>query len=194
MNKKILIAITLIAVVMMTIPVVAPVMAKRPKLPYSMGIITVEQVEPSTEWVSGEKIVHGRGGITEYAMFAVPWGDGTSLTSGIMNYNMETLNGGGLGKTVDTYADGTIEGTINWRWTGAGLFVYGGPTFTIDGVTVEAGDMFGGLQLSGIAVKHGTSGVLEGLQMRGTFVGVVIMNGPLALVGKMLSWETGTYW
>jgi hypothetical protein len=104
------------------------------------------------------------------------------------------VSGQGIGHTVDTYDTGTFEGIINIKITGFGAYIYEGPNFTYDGVTVQAGDTFGGLLLSAIAVKHGTSGELDGLQMRGTWTAVLVRSGPPQLLGKSILYETGIYW
>lgn len=200
MNKKILIPVIAFSMLLL---MVAPIMAGRTKTPYTLGLVGWS-VDPGTWVLRANKIMHNRGGTGAQNIYGSPWGDGTSESTGIQNNNIIDITGSGMGHVVDTYATGTIEGILNYKITGLGLYTYEGPAFTYEGVNVEAGDTFFGFLFSGIVVKHGTSGELEGLQTRGTFMGVQLIDtseipfpvptNPTELIGKNLVYETGTYW
>jgi len=202
MNRKVLVVVLALAVVLLTTPFVGSTFAKRTKTPYEMGLVGWV-VDPGTPFVSADKIVHDRGSTGAQNLYGTPWGDGTAASTGIMNLNMMDGTGSGMGHVVDTYTAGTFEGIMNYKVNGMGMYTYNGPTIIYEGLTVEAGDMFFGTLFSGFIVKHGTSGSLDGLQMRGTMMGVSVIDtteitevppNPDVLFGKNLVWETGVYW
>jgi hypothetical protein len=95
------------------------------------------------------------------------------------NLDLSTYTGNMIAHTVDTFADGTMEGIIVAKFTGIKAFTYNGPTFSFDlgnGFvgTVTNGRTYTGLTYEGIGVKHGVSGELDGIQLKEEFFGANI--------------------
>ncbi|MEJ2241261.1 MAG: hypothetical protein P8Y18_03855 [Candidatus Bathyarchaeota archaeon] len=197
MNKKTFV-IHVLALSMLLL-FVSPIMASRTRNTYTLALVGWTEV-PGSDKLSANKIMHTRGGIGNQIIYGSPWGDGTAESIGVMNFNIIYFTGTGLEHAIDSFTAGTFEGLVNYKITGFGIFTYDGPTFTYEGVEVEAGDQFSGILFSGIVVKHGTSGDLDGLQLRGNMYGVAVADipdvwvNPPELVDNNLVYETGYYW
>jgi len=199
MNRKIPIAVMLFLAMIVLLSTVGLAIAEQPKLTYTMGGLGGFTIDPGEVFVSADKIEHLRNKIGMTYVYGTPWGNG--ITQKTVNHNMDMsqipdeISGSGIEHSVDTYDDGTVlEGLITFKVTGIGLYIYEGPTFEFAGVTVQAGDMFGGVLASGTSVKHGVNGNSESIQVRGEWTSVKIFAGPPALIGKGIICETGTYW
>ena len=199
MKMKIPVAVVMVFTMMVVLLAVGPVVAKQPKLTYTMGGIGGLTIDPGKVFVSADKIEHVRNKIAVTYVYGTPWGNGITRKS--VNHNIDisqvpdAISGSGLEHTVDTYEDGTVlEGLVKFEVTGIGSYTYEGPTFEFEGVTIQAGDMFGGVLASGTSVKHGTTGNSESIQVRGEWTSVKIFAGPPVLIGKGIIFETGTYW
>ena len=197
LNRKALaIALALVIVAILVTPLIGTTLARNTKSTYTIGVVGTPG--PADKVFDTGDIRHTKGGTGTQIVYGTPWGDGTAQTSKqISNMNLVDFTGKGVAHTKDTYPAGTIEGIINFELPGIGLYVYQGPTFTYDTLTVKAGDTFIGILMSGIAVKTGNSGDLNGVQMRGDFSGVILLPGvgnPSVLEGKNLVRETGVYW
>ena len=197
MNRKTFV-IPILALFML-LSFVSPIMAGRTRNTYTLGLVGWIEV-PGSEKLCANKIIHAKGGIGNQIIYGSPWGDGTAVSIGVMNLNIIAFTGTGIESAIDSYTTGTFEGLVNYKITGFGIFTYDGPTFTYFGVEVEAGDQFSGILFSGNVVKHGTSGELDGLQLKGNMYGVAVTDipdfwtNPPELVDKNLVYETGYYW
>jgi hypothetical protein len=196
-NGRISVSAMLVLAMLIILSAVAPAVTAKPKLGYTSGSVGVP-ASTGREWTSDDGIMHARDAKVNHYYYGAPWGYGTGESIGVWNLNVNDWTGNGISHAVDTYAGGTIEGITNYQYIGFGDFIYAGPTFTYDGVTVSPGDKFRGLLLSGIGVKHGTSGALEGLQIRSTFTAVsirVVYNPQqVPLLDKSVSTSAVTYW
>lgn len=200
MNRKILFTIMLFVTTLTPLLAVAPAMAMQPELTYAMGAVgNPGAIDPGEVFVSANGIQHTQNQIGVSYVYGTPWGNGICEKSVNSNIDLsqvpDDISGSGIEHTVGTYDDGTvIEGLVTFKLTGIGPYIYQGPTFEFEGVTVKAGDAFIGVLSSGTSVKHGVNGNSEGIQVRGEWTGVRVIVGPPALVDKGIIYETGTYW
>jgi len=196
MKKKMLGAfISLLALAILA----APVYASPPTTGIYTQAIVDHTIDPGEEFQTGD-ILHTRGGISEDYNYGGPLGNSISslgVANGVLN--LVSLTGTSVGHGVATYAAGTVERTLNVKYTGIGLYVYLGPSFTFTlgevTATVTTGDRFGGVLYDFMAVKHGTDD-LAGFTSKGTGSGVAIyavIVGDPDMVGMTINLETGTY-
>lgn len=190
-------AVAFLSLVLLIVVFAVPAMAAPPTMgTFKQGIVQVG-LSPGEEFVTGD-ILHRRDMTSASYLYGAPWGNTLPETGSIgttFKLNLVTYTGMSIGKTFDTYATGTVEGTINNKFAGPGAYVYNGPTFTFSlpgrtGTVIE-GATYGGLLFTGFGVKRGVSGDLKGLQTMETYTGVSIMGGPLA--GVTLVDNTVTY-
>jgi hypothetical protein len=177
----------------------APVYAGPPTKGTYTQVIVDHTIDPGEEFQTGD-VLHTRGGISEDYNYGGPLGNSISslgISNGVLN--LVSLIGTSVGHGVATYAAGTVERTLNVKFTGTGGYVYLGPTFTFTlgevTATVTTGDIFGGVLYDFMAVKHGT-GDLAGFTSEGIGSGVaiyVVIVGDPNMVGMTVSLETGTY-
>jgi hypothetical protein len=179
----------------------APVMA----VPATKGtytqVILSQVVFDGDNFMTGD-IVHMRNKVGEGYAYAVSFPLGNSLftsDTGGGQLNLASLTGNYIANTVDTYAAGTLEGTINIKFTSGGVYLYTGPTFTFttNGVTgtLTTGDIFGGLLYEIMIAKHGI-GDLAGFTLKGESSGIsiqAVIKGDPTLMGMNVDIETGTY-
>jgi len=151
---------------------------------FTQGIAQVN-TSPGTQWMTGN-ILHMKGGTSISYVYGSPWGNSLSGSGTTTYFKLDTvsLTGRTVSTVVDTYAKGTVLGTIFANLNGAGPYTYLGPTFTftLDGKTgtINQGAIYIGGLISGFAIKHGVNGDLKGLNTMETFTGVNIQVGPLA--------------
>jgi hypothetical protein len=194
MNKKVVvIAVVLMAVAMLATPVMA---APPTRGTFLQGLVEVT-VTPGESFTTGD-IDHHRGATGATYLYGSPWGNSlpdSGSTTTTMQINTVTWTGRRIIKSYETYATGTVVGTVNAEILGFGLYTYMGPTFSFDlpGITgtITQGDTYLGLLVEGIGVKHGVSGDLKGLETKETYTGVSIVAGPLT--GVSLLDNTVTY-
>ena len=196
MKKKMLgVFVSLLALAIMA----APVYAGPPtKGTYTQATVD-HSIDPGEEFQTGD-VLHTMGGISEDYEYGGPLGNSISslgVANGVLN--LVSLTGTWVGHGVATYAAGTVERTLNIKYTGIGGYVYLGPTFTFTlgevTATVTTGDIFGGILYDFIAVKHGT-GDLAGFTSEGTGTGVaiyVVIVGDPNMVGMTVNLETVSY-
>jgi len=179
----------------MLLVIVPPALASQPKGVYIFGEIDIANTPP-TQIFSGPNIVHNRGGEFINYMFGAPWGDSITpgIVSGIGNINLATTSGTGLSKFVDSYPTGTMEGTTAWKITGAGAWIYEGPTMSAQDLTFTHGvTLLIGLQFEGNFVGHGT-GELDGIKWSGEYTGVVLVDPQTGNpTGVNVVWGPATY-
>lgn len=198
--KKVAVAVLAMALLIPMLLAV-PVMAAPPtKGTYTQVIIGLGVSAPK-EWLTGD-VLHAIGGVAEYYIRGAPFPLGNSISSSTTsNFELNTvsLTGNFLGHAVDNFAAGTVEGTLNAKFSGGGVYVYLGPTFTFTlgtkTATLTTGDVFGGLLYDVLVVKHGT-GDLAGFTIMGTSEGVsisAVLKGDPNMAGLSLDFETGTY-
>ncbi len=190
-----------IQMLLMLLSTTAPAFATPPQKGLYTQVIIDHTTVPGEDFATGD-VLHLRGMIGECYLYAVSFPLGNSISNsytGRGQLNLVSLTGSMIGHSLDAYAAGTVAGLLNIKFTGGGVYVYTGPTFTftLGGVTatLTTEDMFAGLLYEGFAVKHGT-GDLAGFTMEGTATGVTIMDvivGDPSLVGFGLSLETGRY-
>lgn len=199
MNRRILVATMLVMTTLMLPLAVAPTMAMQPKLTYSMGAVGLPgAIDSGKVFVSEDGIQHTKNQIGISYVYGMPWGNGICEKNVNSNIDLSQvpydISGSGIEHTVGIYDDGTVlEGLVNFKLTDIGPYVYQGPTFEFEGVTVEAGDVFIGVLSIGTSVKHGINGNSESIQVKGEWTGVRVVVGPPALIGKGIICETGTY-
>lgn len=179
----------------------APVMAVSATKGTYTQVILSQVVFNGDNFMTGD-IVHMRNKVGEGYAYAVSFPLGNSLfasDTGGGQLNLVSLTGNYLAHTLDTYTAGTLEGAINIKFTGGGVYVYTGPTFTftLNGVTgtLTTGDMFGGLLYEIMVVKHGV-GDLAGFTLNGESSGIsiqAVIIGDPTLMGMNVDVETGTY-
>jgi hypothetical protein len=196
MNRRVLgIAVILMAVAMLTTPVFA---APPLRGTFNQVVVQVGVTPPDKAFVS-DHINHESGSYSASYIYGAPWGDslpGTGGTQKTSMLNLETFTGMALIKTDSTYAAGTTTGTVNVKFNGFGMYTYMGDTFTFDlpglSGTIENGESYMGILFTGLAVKHGVSGDLKGLETTERGAGVMIFEeGPL--YGVIIFETTVTY-
>jgi hypothetical protein len=124
----------------------------------------------------------------------------SSLSTGYGTLNLTSLTGTEILQSVDTYAAGTVEGIVIAKFTGGGLYIYNGSTFTCTlagkKMTLTHGDKFGGLLWTATTIKQGTSASLAGFMTMGTSLGVFVTKvivGDPAVNNTDVALETGMY-
>jgi hypothetical protein len=139
-------------------------------------------------------ILHQKGGIANNWMFGTPWGDsltpGTTVTSSVIN--LATLKGNGVTKFSDSFPTGTMDGCTIWKATGAGPITYGGIDITSGPVKIAHGTPLGGLLFKGTFECRGT-GELEGIKVKGEYIGVGLANPDGTPTGINVVWGTAIY-
>jgi hypothetical protein len=198
--RKIFVSIMLILTMLMPLFTFAPAIAMQPKLTYTMGAVALPgAIDSGKVFVNPNGIQHTHSQVGISYVYGMPWGNGICEKSVNSNIDLsqipDEISGSGIEHTVGTYDDGTVlEGLVSFKLTGIGPYIYQGPTFEFEDVTVKAGDVFIGVLSTGTSVKHSINEDSEGIQVRGEWTGVRLVVGPPALVGKGIICETGTYW
>jgi hypothetical protein len=198
MNRKVL-SMVLAFALLMLFPAVAPVFAAPPtRGTFNQVVVQVGVTPPDKAFVT-DHINHESGSYSASYIYGAPWGNsiegtgGTQITSML---NLETFTGMALIKTDSTYAAGTTTGTVNVKFNGFGMYTYTGDTFTFDlpglSGTITNGESHIGILLTGLAVKHGVSGDLKGLEATERGAGVMIFEGG-PLDGVVIFETTVTY-
>jgi hypothetical protein len=182
---------------------VAPALASQPKQTYTIGLVG-QPVNPGRVISTPNGINHTSKSAGNQIVYGAPWGDGIAQTfKQTINMNTTDYTGQGIAHTEGRYDTGVIEGIINYELGGISPYVYQGPTFTYNTLTVQAGDTFVGILINGKAIKQGTTGELKNIQVRGDLAGVIVFpnipglppfGNPVELWGKNLVYETGVYW
>jgi len=179
---------------------VVPAFASAPpeKGTFTMGIIEFE-TDPGEQSLTGD-IIHIRNSVGEAGLTPLPWGNAISSIETIDSAqgNVTTGIGTATSKSMEVYEDGSVVlGSVHTNIEGPQLWTYDGPTFsfTLNGRTFEIthGATYFGLYTNIIAVKHGVSGSLKGLETKETAAGVIVLTPDLTPVGLTLGYATGTY-
>jgi hypothetical protein len=193
MKGKVVLALTL--AILMLLGFCAPASYSAPPQmgTFTMGVLEVT-ADPGEQFLTGN-IMHIRNSVGVSALSELPWGTATTSMETLISVqvNVTTGTGSATGKTLDVYPDGTVEGTDRTELTGPGFWVYAGPELTFNGRTIQTGDVFFGLGNNIMAVKHGVSGELKGLETMETATGVTELNPDLTPTGWAISYATGTY-
>ncbi len=189
-------AVVVIAfVLLMMSAVVSPVFASQPKTSYQWAEISIS-VNPGKQWTTDTSILHQRGSESNNWMFGLPWGntpvDAPGTVIADANFNLATLNGGGISKFSDSVPGGTLEGSTPWKVTGAGLVIYDGIDITGGPFPLAHDTPLGGLLFKGTFEAHGT-GDLGGIKVKGEYVGVSLSLPDGTPIGINVVWGTATY-
>jgi len=186
MNRRAILLSSL--AILMLFASIAPVFGCRER-EWERGTFTQGIVQFNTssgaQWMTGN-ILHAIGGSAISYVYGSPWGNSLSGSGTTVYFELDTVSliGRSVDTVVDTYAKGTVVGTIFNKINGAGPYTYFGPTFTfnLDGKTgtITQGATYVGGLISGFATKYGISGDLKGLRTIETYTGVNIKVGPLA--------------
>jgi hypothetical protein len=162
---------------------------------FKEGIVSHGVVEGKL-WDTGD-IRHCQDAVSIGYIYGTPWGNTLSCEYTLdWNIDLSKITGTAQAHTVDTYEEGTLEGTIRARFVGVGWYTYNGPTFSFvlgdRSGTFTSGTRYFGLIYEASAVKYGTSGALDGVLTRETATGLFfVLEGPYEGLG--ITESTVTY-
>lgn len=193
MKGKVVLALALAT--FMLLGLCAPASASPPP---EQGTFTMGSLEftadPGEQFLTGN-IQHIRNIVGVAVLSELPWGNAISATElvKISQVNITTGVGSAVSKTVDVYPNGIVVGTVETQLQGVAQWTYLGPPLTFGTVTITTGQTFFGLFTDILAVKHGVSGELKGLETKEIATGVVVLNPDLTPAGITVGYAIGTY-
>jgi hypothetical protein len=193
MKGKVVLVLTL--AIFLLLGLCAPASASPPpeQGTFTLGSFDVT-ADPGESFLTGN-ILHFRNGVSVGVFSELPWGQAISGHETVIRSEVDITTGFGsaTSKTVDVYPTGIVEGTVLTELQGLAEWTYAGPPLTFGTITIATGQTFFGLFTTILAVKHGVTGELKGLETRETATGVVILNPDLTPAGMSVAYATGTY-
>lgn len=160
---------------------------------FTLGVLEFT-ADPGEQFLTGN-ILHIRNSVGVSVFSELPWGNAISATEIVISAQGDVTTGVGRAssKTVDVYPNGIVVGTVETRLEGVAQWTYIGPPLTLGAVTITTGQTLFGLFTNILAVKHGVTGELKGLETNEIATGVVVLNPDLTPAGITVSYATGTY-
>lgn len=193
MNGKVLLTSTLAILVLPGLCAPAPASAPPEQGTFTLGVLEFE-TDPGEQFLTAN-ILHIRNSVGVSVFSELPWGNAISASETVISTQVDVTTGVGsaTSKTVDVYPNGIVVGTVQTTIEGVAQWTYPGPPLTFGTVTITTGQTFFGLSIDMLAVKHGVTGELKGLETKESATGVIVLNSDLTPAGISVSYATGTY-